>query len=85
MVKKLKIVPPKSKLKSIKNFSNTTEINLTSLKVGDIVSHSRFGKGEIKLIDGTDGNLKAVVDFFHSGEKSLLLRFAKLKVLSDED
>ncbi len=83
--KKLKIVPPKSKMKSIKNFSNKTEINLTSLKVGDIVSHSRFGKGEIKLIDGTDGNLKAVVDFFHSGEKSLLLRFAKLKVLSDED
>ena len=64
---------------------NKTEINLTNLKVGDIVSHSRFGKGEIKLIDGTDGNLKAVVDYFHSGEKSLLLRFAKLKVLSDED
>ena len=83
--KKLKFVPPKSKMKSIKNFSNKTEINLTSLKVGDIVSHSRFGKGEIKLIDGTDGNLKAVVDFFHSGQKSLLLRFAKLKVLSDED
>ncbi len=81
--KNLKIVPPKSKMKSIKDFSNKTEINLTRLKVGDLVSHSRFGKGKVKLIDGTDGNLKAVVDFFHSGEKSLLLRFAKLKVLSD--
>ena len=72
-------------MKSIKDFSNKAERNLTRLKVGDIVSLSRCGKGQVKLIDGTDGNLKAVVDFFHSGEKSLLLRFAKLKVLSDED
>ena len=53
----------------------------STLSVGDSVEHERFGKGEIKAIEGELPNTTATVEFAKEGSKKLLLRFAKLKKL----
>ncbi|HLN53236.1 MAG TPA: UvrD-helicase domain-containing protein [Lentimicrobium sp.] len=45
------------------------------------VIHERFGKGKVINIEGTGPNTKATVSFEEHGQKQLLLRFAKLKIL----
>ncbi|MDR1846990.1 MAG: UvrD-helicase domain-containing protein [Bacteroidales bacterium] len=52
---------------------------LKKFEIGQRVHHSRFGSGTIKLLDGEGDNRKAIVDFDQSGEKTLVLRFAKLE------
>ena len=49
--------------------------------VGDIVSHERFGMGEVLSLEGVGENAKAKIRFRHAGEKTLLLKFAKLTVV----
>ena len=53
----------------------------TGLSVGAVVSHDRFGKGVITAIEGDGGNEKATVSFENSGQKQLLLKYAKLQVV----
>lgn len=60
-----------------KGFSDASDI-----QTGMEVEHARFGKGKVLKIDGTAPNLKATVFFPSSGQKQLLLKFAKLKVLN---
>ena len=52
------------------------------LEVGLIVMHERFGKGEILNLEGVGADKKAEIRFDVGGIKKLLLRFAKLKVIS---
>ncbi len=54
---------------------------VTNLKTGDEVLHDRFGKGLVLSIEGEPDNAKALIKFENEGEKKLLLKFAKLKVL----
>ncbi len=53
-----------------------------NLKPGDEVEHMRFGKGKVLSIEGIGQDKKAEIDFENGGIKKLLLKFAKLKVLS---
>lgn len=53
-----------------------------SLNIGDIVQHERFGMGTVCELDGCGNGAKAVVDFQGVGQKTLLLSFAKLKVIT---
>ncbi|MDX9697557.1 MAG: exodeoxyribonuclease V subunit gamma [Bacteroidales bacterium] len=55
----------------------------SQIKEGMIVRHSKFGLGEIVKIEGSLPNSKAVVHFEIVGEKQLLLKFAKLQIVSD--
>lgn len=50
------------------------------IRVGTKVEHPRFGVGEVKLLEGTQSNIKATVQF-PIGKKQLLLKFAKLRVV----
>jgi DNA helicase-2/ATP-dependent DNA helicase PcrA len=50
--------------------------------VGMKVEHERFGKGVVSAIEGDGTNTKATVNFVNAGPKQLLLKFAKLKILS---
>ncbi|MDT0642951.1 3'-5' exonuclease [Zunongwangia sp. F363] len=52
------------------------------LSAGNEVEHMRFGKGKVLKIEGVGQDQKAEIDFENGGLKKLLLRFAKLKVLS---
>jgi DNA helicase-2/ATP-dependent DNA helicase PcrA len=45
------------------------------------VLHERFGVGKVINIEGDAPNVKAVVFFQGSGQKQLLLKFAKLKIV----
>jgi DNA helicase-2/ATP-dependent DNA helicase PcrA len=53
-----------------------------SLKAGAIVEHDCFGIGTVVSTEGAGDNAKAVVNFTSAGVKTLLLRFAKISVLS---
>jgi DNA helicase-2/ATP-dependent DNA helicase PcrA len=48
---------------------------------GDQVEHDTFGKGKVLNVEGEEGNAKATVFFPSVGQKQLLLRYAKLKVI----
>ena len=54
---------------------------VSALSAGQRVEHSRFGYGDIVSLDGSGGDAKAVVRFDHFGEKTLLLKFAKLRIV----
>ena len=46
------------------------------------VEHDRFGRGKILQVEGSGPNKKATVHFENIGSKQLLLKFAKLRVIS---
>ena len=77
--KTIQISPPKN-LKKVSNVGN----NLfdSKIAIGNIVEHSKFGKGEVIKLDGIGSNKKAEINFNSVGTKKLLLQFAKLKILS---
>ena len=52
------------------------------LQVGMKVEHDRFGKGKILNIEGGPPNTKATIFFNDHGQKQLLLKYAKLKIIS---
>lgn len=54
----------------------------SKLNVGNIVMHERFGKGEVLNIEGAGADKKAEIKFEVGGIKKLLLRFARLDILS---
>ena len=75
-----------------KNLSPLKKLEKSSVPTGDIshiddliegkkVRHNIFGIGTIQKIDLNSNQKKAVVNFKNVGEKTLLLNFAKLKVI----
>ncbi|MBT8236590.1 MAG: UvrD-helicase domain-containing protein [Bacteroidia bacterium] len=49
---------------------------------GALVNHTRFGRGKVLKIEGKGSDRKAEIQFEQGAVKKLLLRFAKLEVLS---
>ncbi len=74
------------KLRRLKPVESETDKNFNAkdanLEEGTIVEHVRFGKGKILKLEGAGADTKAEIDFENGGLKKLLLRFAKLKVVS---
>ncbi len=63
--------------------SNSAAIkNIDKIKVGTLVKHKLFGNGKVVNIEGVAPNTKVQIEFENSGTKNLLLKFAKLEVLS---
>ena len=54
------------------------------LKVGYNVEHERFGKGKVTKLEGMGADTKATIFFPRHGSKTVLLRFAKLRLLDSE-
>ena len=68
------------------NFKNLSSVKSnsgfqTKVSVGDKVQHLKFGKGQVIGLEGNNDNVKAKIKFEKIGDKNLLLKFAKLKVL----
>lgn len=61
--------------------SNFKAAEIDDLQVNMEVEHQRFGRGKILRIEGVGSNKKATVHFSKIGEKQLLLRFAKLRIV----
>ena len=55
--------------------------SVTGLKEGSVIEHERFGIGSVLTIEGSGDNAKARIKFLNVGEKTLLLKFARYKVL----
>jgi DNA helicase-2/ATP-dependent DNA helicase PcrA len=70
-------------LKSLNELNKVAPKNTDSLHlmVGFNVEHERFGKGKVTHIEGLGADKKAIIFFPHHGSKTVLLRFANLKVI----
>ena len=55
--------------------------NTNALQVGQGVEHPKFGFGKVIKIETEGLNKKASIQFEHFGEKTLLLSFAKLRII----
>lgn len=72
--------------KSLKSLSDAAAkpggaSDFSAILVGTTVEHSRFGKGRVTQLEGNGADKKAVIFFPHHGSKTVLLKFANLKVL----
>ena len=54
---------------------------VAQLSPGQLIEHERFGIGEVLRVEGTGENTKAHIRFKNAGEKQLLLKFARFRVL----
>lgn len=54
----------------------------SGLTEGMQVVHQRFGKGTVEKVEGNADSRKATINFMGLGSKQLILKFAKLKILS---
>jgi|TARA_B100000902_G_scaffold22770_1_gene27523 DNA helicase-2/ATP-dependent DNA helicase PcrA len=76
----------KRNLSPIKKISNNKSSPFESSNIDDLnegvnVKHQIFGMGTIKKIDIHSNQKKAIVNFKNVGEKTLLLNFAKLRII----
>ena len=79
-IKKIRTKPTLSNLKKIKKDVSNSIINI-NINIDDNVFHERFGKGKVVEIEYDGNNSRATINFQNSGQKKVLLRFAKLKIL----
>lgn len=79
---------PSRTLKRASSFASTpatraaTQAKVSSLSIGSIIMHDRFGRGRVVGLEGAADQAKAQVDFENCGVKNLLLKFAKFTVIS---
>lgn len=83
--KQINFAPPKKLIPLTKRMAatNTPTDNSANanLRVGSVVEHEKFGIGEVTSIEGVYPESKACINFRNAGEKNLLLKYAKLKVV----
>ncbi|MDD2564138.1 MAG: UvrD-helicase domain-containing protein [Salinivirgaceae bacterium] len=70
---------PSSTQQEQKDYKGTF-IEFKTLPTGQKILHQKFGHGTVVAMDGTGLNTKAIIKF-ETGEKTLLLRFARLQLL----
>jgi len=58
-----------------------TPSDTSNLQVGMEVEHERFGFGKVLTLDGNKPDIKATIFFKEVGQKQLLLKFAKLRIV----
>lgn len=68
-------------IQNITPSANFKESDIKNLKVNDRVEHQRFGSGSVLTLTDEGDNKKALIKFDQVGEKTLVLKFAKLMIL----
>ena len=64
------------------SFTESTPLpSANQVTVGAKIEHVRFGRGVVTALEGTGLDTKATVQFENAGQKQLLLRFARFKVI----
>ena len=79
----LKRIVPVARPSSVSSGSNISQGGAAThgVSVGRMIEHERFGIGEVVRLEGTGDNCKATVRFENAGEKQLLLKFARFKII----
>lgn len=69
--------------RNLKRVSAGTPSAMSAVMVqqGQLIEHERFGLGEVMKVEGDGDNAKATIHFKNAGDKQLLLRFARFKVI----
>ncbi len=80
-VQKVQFSLPKNLKKVTKSTISPSNLFDSNVIIGNIVEHTKFGKGEVLSLEGTGANQKAEIRFASVGVKKLLLQFAKLVIL----
>ena len=84
-----KVIPPHKKMVKIDDAKRSVDPTFAAsagkIDTGMRVEHARFGKGEVTQMEGIEPNKKATILFDTVGEKQLLLKFAKLRILKVKD
>jgi DNA helicase-2/ATP-dependent DNA helicase PcrA len=75
-----------SKLSKLRETKKETDLfeysNPEEIQAGMIVEHQRFGRGKVLLMEGKMPDMQATVFFQNAGKKQLLLKYAKLRIIS---
>ena len=85
---KVQVAPPVQPMRTLKKVSSISPSRPAAspgagaLQVGSVIEHERFGVGEVVAMVGAGDNCKATVRFRNAGEKQLLLKFARFKIIS---
>lgn len=79
--KKTNIPKNFQKVSWAKTSSDVPVSPIEDIQVGMEVSHERFGNGKVLNLEGVGPNKKATVFFHGIGQKQLLLRFARLRIV----
>ena len=69
------------KVSTIPSSRPSASPSVGGLQAGAVIEHERFGVGDVISVVGTGDNCKATVKFRNAGEKQLLLKFARFKVI----
>ncbi|MEO7445555.1 MAG: ATP-dependent DNA helicase, partial [Ferruginibacter sp.] len=56
-----------------------------NLQAGQQVEHQKFGFGEVTKMEGAAHNPVATILFKHNGEKKIMLNYAKLRIVPEEE
>ena len=88
-VRFVKPVPPRNLKRIVPSVPNTAinrnmdsgKADTHGVEVGRLIEHERFGRGEVVRLEGSGDNCKATVRFENAGEKQLLLKFARFKII----
>lgn len=81
MPNKRNLTPLRESTSNKSSNSSKGNSNQQPLKVGYNVVHERFGKGKVTGLEGQAPNQKATVFFPRVGQKTLILKFAKLTII----
>jgi DNA helicase-2/ATP-dependent DNA helicase PcrA len=65
--------------------ANFIASDITKLKEGDKVEHQKFGFGEVSKMEGASHNPIATIQFKHNGEKKIMLNYARLRIMDNEE
>jgi len=80
-IKKNPISQPVSRIKLHTPSPDFKPSNTNNLQAQQLVEHPKFGFGKVQKIETEGLNRKASIEFENFGEKTLLLSFAKLRII----
>lgn len=81
--KNITSAPPRPKSITYKAPSDFTPSDTSALQAGMKVEHPKFGFGTVVTMDLSGADRKAKINFSEVGEKTLLLSFAKLRIVDN--
>jgi len=78
----LNIIPKKSKISYQPASDFRPDEDLLNLQTGMEVEHNRFGIGKVLQVEGTRDNMKATIFFKEIGQKLILIKYAKMRIIN---
>ena len=81
--KNITSAPPPQKSIAYKAPTDFTPSDTSVLQTGMKVEHPKFGFGTVVNMDLSGADRKAKINFHEVGEKTLLLSFAKLRIIDN--